>query len=84
MVQGSNPSLSAINQKGLPVGWPFLVYGGESDLDENPVRQIRLRGEFRRRSAAKAPAGSERLKGRSDQSLARSPKGHYRRSCKLR
>jgi len=46
MAQGSNPSLSAINEKGLPAGWPFFIYRGEWDMDENPVRQNATKGAF--------------------------------------
>ena len=26
---------TAINKKGLPEGWPFFVFSGETDLDKN-------------------------------------------------
>ena len=32
-IEGSNPSLTAINKKGCPIGRPFLFIEGERDLD---------------------------------------------------
>jgi len=52
---------TAINKKGLPEGWPFFVFSGESDLDKN-----RDAGPPRSTKHDEAPQGSEQPVGCSD------------------